>query len=74
MDILCTHGTGKDMTIDPQIQGHISQSFFSWAHIWNLRGISFVLTYFRMIQSGHNFAQVMAAQLLWPVKGYDLFS
>ena len=43
-----------------------------WAHNWNLVKILFVLILILMIQSGHNYAHVMTAQLSWHVQNYDL--
>ena len=43
-----------------------------WAHNWNLMQIIILVIMILIIQSGHNFAHVTTAQLLWHVQNCDL--
>ena len=42
-----------------------------WAHNWSLMKILFALILILTVQSGHNFAQGMAAELAWHAQNWD---
>ena len=60
-----------NMIVDNSASG-IHLAYGLWAQITNFLKIFVALMWKRMIQSGHNFAHAMTAQLSWHVQNCDL--